>query len=51
MSTTFYADKFVTFFVNKEFTIDAFISLASQAPYPVGANGAMSSLKKEKRKP
>lgn len=45
MSATFYADKFVTFFVNEELTVDAFISLTSQSPYPISADGTVSSLK------
>lgn len=44
MSATFGTDKFVTLLVNKEFAIDAFISLATQAPYSVSADGTMSSL-------
>lgn len=49
MSATFYTDKLVTFLVNQEFTIDAFISLAPQSPYPVCANGTVSSLKNKYR--
>lgn len=47
MTATFNTDKFVTLLVNEEFAVDTFISLATQAPYSVRADGTMSSLEEE----
>lgn len=50
MSATFNIDKFVTLLVNEEFAVDALVPLAPQAPYPVSADGTVSSLQSETNK-
>lgn len=47
VSATFSIDKFVTLLVNEEFAVDAFVALAPQAPYPVSADGTVSSLQSQ----